>query len=152
MSMNFLVTWSMYVQCKDKNKLLKVHLPAIENAVGKPDTGWEILKEEEPNQFRVVTHCNLQAPSKDQAAISLIKDAYSLFEGNWHFSGLSSLNTKRPLYIMGGVNIETPQHQPPAITGVMLEVEQGSVQRDGEKWFCSYDHDKIESYEPYRLR
>lgn len=148
MSMNFVVIWSIYVQCKHKNRLIEVHLPAIEKAIGQPETGWTIEKEEEePDQFRIVTHCNLQASSKDDAIIALIKNAYALFDGTWSFSGLSTLNVDRPLYIMAGVNIKTPQHQPPAITSVMLEVEQGSVQRDGERWVCHYDRDRVEGYQ-----
>ncbi len=120
----FVVKWSIYIQCKLKNKLLNTHLPAVEKAVGKPDSGWSIEKEDKPDLFHIVAHDELQAANKDQAALEVIKKAYALFGGTWSFSGLSTLNVDKPLYIMAGVNIETPQHLPPAITSIMLEVEQ----------------------------
>ena len=124
MKLKFVVMWSIYVQCKHKRKLVTVHLPAIDDAVGKPDGGWVIEKEDESDLFRVISRRDFHASNKDEAAIALIRQAYALFDGTWSFSGLSTLNADRPLYIMAGANIQTPQHLPPAITSVMLEVEQ----------------------------
>lgn len=119
------IVWSIYIRCKNMQKLRRVHIPALEAIIGQPHggRGWAIEKEEDnPEELRLMAAETLAGPYSDAMLLSLLGKLYAL-KPYWHLT--ARLNGEHPLgvYAMATYEEKKPGSAAPAVSNVMVELQ-----------------------------
>ena len=140
MPLQFHLSWSIYVRCANIAKFHRTHLPAIEQRIGVPPTGCEIVREDDsPGEIRAVTFTNHETASREEAVSLALGKAGALYSGAWRINGLQTIGEGMELYLYCLANVPKPLSTPPALTTALLEVGTGWVERTDAGWTFNED-------------
>jgi|GEM_PF-6114584 len=129
------IVWSIYIRCSNRQKLRRVHIPALEAIIGQPHSGrgWTIEKEEDnPGEIRLMTVEPLVGPYSDTMLLSLLKKLYAL-KSEWHLTARLDAGHSYGVYVCARYVERRPDSMVPAVSNVMVELEPDfSTLIDGE--------------------
>ena len=119
------IVWSIYIRCTNRQKLRRVHIPALEEIIGQPHggRGWLIEKEDyNPEELRLMTTESLAGPYSDAMVLSLLRKLYAL-KPQWTLT--ARLNAEHPggVYVMAVYVEKEPSSAVPAVSNVMVELQ-----------------------------
>lgn len=119
------VVWSIYIRCNNKQKLHRVHIPALEAIIGQPHggRGWTVEKEEyNPGEIRLMTVERLAGPYSGALLLSLLKKLYAL-RSAWNI--VARLDEEHPhgVYVQATHVGMHPDSAAPAVSNAMVELQ-----------------------------
>lgn len=119
------VVWSIYIQCNNRDKLRRVHIPALENLIGRPHggRGWSIEREDgNSNEMRLMTAGPLTGPYSETMLLSLLKKLYAL-KPDWRIMARLDEEHPRGVYVCARYAQAQPDGTAPAVSDVMVELQ-----------------------------
>lgn len=119
------IVWSIYICCNNRQKLHRVHIPALEAIIGQPHggRGWVIEKEDDnPEELRLMATETLAGSYSDGMLLSLLRQLYAL-KPYWNIT--ARLNAEHPhgVYVMATYAEKEPSSAAPAVSNVMVELQ-----------------------------
>lgn len=119
------IVWSIYIRCNNRQKLRRIHIPALEAIIGQPHggRGWVIEKEDDnPEELRLMAAEILAGSYSDAMLLSLLRKLYAL-NPYWHIT--ARLNAEHPhgVYVMATYAEKEPGSAVPAVSNVMVELQ-----------------------------
>ncbi|MBB6469518.1 hypothetical protein HNQ96_005408 [Aminobacter lissarensis] len=119
------IVWSIYIRCNNRQKLRRVHIPALEAIIGQPHggRGWVIEKENSsPEELRLMATEILAGPYSDAMLLSLFRKLYAL-KPHWHLTARLNAEHPRGVYVMAAYAEKEPSSAVPAVSNVMVELQ-----------------------------
>jgi hypothetical protein len=128
--MDFVISWSFYVQTSTKKKLLEEHWPKIIEWLGTETTLGEVVKRvENKGPFHLFATTPVKVGSEAEAVLRCLELALA-FSWPWHVACIERDDQKRITGFLGGwKGSGTPgKHMPPIVSAVFLMFEAGAVE------------------------
>jgi hypothetical protein len=119
------IVWSIYIRCNNRQKLRRVHIPALEAIIGQPHggRGWVIEKENNnPEELRLMATEILAGSYSDAMLLSLLRKLYAL-KPHWHLAARLNAEHPRGVYVMATYSESEPSSAVPAVSNVMVELQ-----------------------------
>jgi len=132
------IVWDIYIRCNNRQKLRRVHIPALEAIIGAPHggRGWNIWKEKEnPEEARLFTVERLTRPYSDDMVISLLRKLYALKPKFWEVSAQLDKAAPYGVYVCALYAERESASGVPAISSAMVELTAalGDKMGDGSR-------------------
>jgi hypothetical protein len=119
------VVWSIYLRCNNKQKLNRIHIPALEAIIGQPHggRGWVIEKESEnPDEVRLMTIEVLSGPYSVVMLTALLSKLYAL-RTEWRIAARLDEEHPHGVYVCAIYTEGQSDGSVPPVSNAMVELQ-----------------------------